>query len=54
MLGLVVAIGLTGAALYVTGFFDPRKPKPGKWIGITAGYHVVGLLVAAVILALWT
>lgn len=54
VLGIVAAIGMVAAALYVTGFFDPRKPKPGVWIGITAGYHVIGLLVAAVILALWT
>jgi uncharacterized protein YneF (UPF0154 family) len=54
VLGLVVGIGLAFAALFVTGFFDPRKPKPQTWIAVTAGYHVVGLLVAAVILALWT
>jgi uncharacterized membrane protein len=50
----VVGVGLVASALFVTGFFDPRKPKPQTWIAITAGYHVVGLLVAAVILALWT
>ncbi|WP_328992550.1 DUF1761 domain-containing protein [Kribbella sp. NBC_01245] len=54
VLGLVAGIGLVGSGLFVTGFFDPRKPKPQTWISITAGYHVVGLLVAAVILALWT
>jgi len=54
VLGLVAGIALVGAALFVTGFFDPRKPRPQVWIAITAGYHVVGLLVAAVILALWT
>jgi len=54
VLGLVTGIGLVGSGLFVTGFFDPRKPKPQTWIAITGGYHVVGLLVAAVILALWT
>ncbi|HZO63411.1 MAG TPA: DUF1761 domain-containing protein [Kribbellaceae bacterium] len=54
VLGIVAGVGLTAAALYVTGFFDPRKPKPGQWIAITAGYHVVGLLVGAIILAVWT
>lgn len=54
VLGLVVGIGLVFAALYVTGAFDPRKPDPRTWIAVTAGYHVVGLVVAAVILALWT
>ena len=54
VLGLVAGVGLVASALFVTGFFDPRKPKPQTWIGITVGYHVVAILVAAVILALWT
>jgi Protein of unknown function (DUF1761) len=54
VLGLVVGIGLAGMALLVTGFFDPKKPQPMVWVAVTSGYHVVGLLVAAVILALWT
>jgi hypothetical protein len=53
VLGLVAGIGLVASALFVTGFVDPRKPKPQTWIAITAGYHLVGLLVAAVILAIW-
>jgi hypothetical protein len=54
VLGLVVGVLVVAPALFVTGFFDPRKPKPQTWIGITAGYHVVSLLIVAVILALWT
>jgi hypothetical protein len=54
VLGVVAGVLLVAPALYVTGFFDPRKPKPQVWIGITAGYHIVSILVIALILALWT
>ncbi|MGW1346595.1 DUF1761 domain-containing protein [Kribbella sp. NPDC002412] len=54
VLGIVAGLLLVAPALYVTGFFDPRKPKPQTWIGITAGYHVVSILVIAVILAVST
>ncbi len=54
VLGLVVGAGVAAAALFVTGYFDPQKPKPVVWWAITAGYHVVGLVVGAIILALWT
>ncbi|CAM3658558.1 hypothetical protein GCM10009799_47260 [Nocardiopsis rhodophaea] len=54
VLALVAGIGLGGSALFVTGYFDPKKPQPMVWFGITAGYHVVGLVIAALILSLWT
>ncbi len=54
MLGVVTGLGLTAMALLVTGFFDPRKPKPMVWVAITSGYHVVGLLIVAVIVSIWT
>ena len=54
VLGLVVGLGLLTMALLVTGFFDPKKPQPMVWVAITSGYHVVGVLVIAVIVALWT
>lgn len=50
-LGLVVGVGVAAAVSFVTGYFDPKKPKPMVWASITAGYHVVGLLVAAVIVS---
>ena len=34
--------------------FDPQKPQPMVFASITAGYHVVGLLITAVIVSLWT
>ncbi len=53
VLGLVAAVGLAGMALLVTGFFDPKKPQPMVWVAITSGYHVVGILIIAIIVALW-
>jgi hypothetical protein len=54
VLGLVVGVGIAGAVLFVTGVFDPKKPEPLAWFGITAGYHLVGLLIASTIVSLWT
>lgn len=53
VLGLVAGLGLAGMALLVTGFFDPKKPQPMVWVAITAGYHLIGMLVIALIVALW-
>ncbi len=53
-LGLVVAIGIAAAIVVVTGWFDPKKPQPMVFAAITAGYHVLGLLITAVIVSAWT
>lgn len=53
VLGLVVGLGVAGPVLFVTGYFDPKKPQPLTWATITVGYHLVGLLAAAVIVSLW-
>lgn len=53
VLGIVAGLGIAGMALLVTGFFDPKKPKPMVWVAITSGYHLVGLSIVAVIVALW-
>jgi hypothetical protein len=52
-LGVVTGLGLASMALLVTGFFDPKKPQPMAWVAITAGYHLLGILVVSVIVALW-
>lgn len=54
VLGVVTGVGLAGAVLVVTGYFDPKKPKPMVWTAITGGYHLVGLVIAAVIVSTWT
>jgi uncharacterized protein DUF1761 len=54
VLGLVTGVGIAGTVLFVTGVFDPKKPEPMTWFGITAGYHLVGLLIASIIVSVWT
>jgi hypothetical protein len=53
VLGLVVGVGIAGSVLFVTGYFDPKKPQPMAWFAVTAGYHLVGLLIASVIVSVW-
>jgi hypothetical protein len=52
-LGLVVAIGFAVPISLVTAQFETTKPKPMVWGAVNAGYHVVGNLVAAIIVASW-
>jgi len=52
-LGLVVAIGFAVSITFVTAQFESEKPKPMVWGAVNAGYHVVGNLVAAIIIASW-
>lgn len=54
MLGVVTGVGIAGAVLFVTGYFDPNKPKPMVWFAILASYHLLGLVIAAVIVTVWT
>lgn len=53
VLGLVVAIGFAVSISFVTAQFESEKPKPMVWGAVNAGYHVVGNLVAAIIVASW-
>jgi len=53
VLGLVVAIGFAVSITFVTAQFESEKPQPMVWGAITAGYHVVGNLAAAIIVAIW-
>lgn len=54
VLGLVTGVGIAASVLFVTGYFDATKPKPMTWFGISGGYHAIGILVAAVIVSVWT
>ena len=54
VLGLVAGIGVAGAVLAVTAYFDPKSPKPWTSFGVHAGYHLVGILITAVIVSVWT
>jgi hypothetical protein len=53
VLGLVVAIGFAVSIAFVTAQFESTKPKPMVWGAVNAGYHVVGNLLAAIIIASW-
>lgn len=53
VLGLVTGIGFALGITYVTAQFESTKPNRMVWGAITAGYHVVGILVASVVIALW-
>jgi uncharacterized membrane protein len=53
VLGLVVAVGFAISIAFVTAQFESEKPKPMVWGAVNAGYHVVGNLVAAIVVASW-
>jgi uncharacterized membrane protein len=53
VLGLVVAVGFAISIAFVTAQFESEKPKPMVWGAVNAGYHVVGNLIAAIIVASW-
>ncbi|HEX6844034.1 MAG TPA: DUF1761 domain-containing protein [Actinomycetota bacterium] len=51
-LGLVVAIGFAIPVCVVTATFETKKPRPFVWGAVNAGYHGVGVVLAALIIAL--
>jgi hypothetical protein len=53
VLGLVVAVGFAGSILGVTAAFETTKPQPWTWFAISFGYHLIGLVVTAVIVSVW-
>lgn len=53
VLGLVVGIGYATVILLNTAAFEFAKPNRWVWGAIDASYHALGLLIAAVILALF-
>jgi hypothetical protein len=53
VLGVVLAVGVVAATHLVTALFEPVRPQPMTWFAVMAGYHGAGLLLAAVILAVW-
>ncbi|MDX1659359.1 MAG: DUF1761 domain-containing protein [Nitriliruptorales bacterium] len=54
VLGLVVGVGFGGALTVTEATFDPHKPQPWQWFAITWAYHLVGLVLVAVIVSVWT
>lgn len=53
VLGLILGIGLSLAHTFVDASFDPNKPQPWIWFAINGSYHALGLVIVAVIIAMW-
>ena len=53
VLGLVVGIGYAATIVLATAAFEFTKPRQWAWGVIDASYHILGLLIASVIIALW-
>ena len=53
VLGLVVGIGLSLMHTLVDATFDPNKPEPRTWFAINGAYHTIGLLIVAIVIAIW-
>ena len=53
VLGLVVGIGFALTLTAVDAMFDPNKPQPWTWFAITGAYHLLGLLIVAVLVSVW-
>lgn len=53
VLGLVLGVGVATVLAFVTAVFDPQKVSKMVWFEVTAGYHALGLLLAAVIVSIW-
>jgi len=52
-LGIIVAVGFAIPIALVTAQFESQKPRAMTWGAVNAGYHVVGNIVAAIIVASW-
>ena len=53
VLGLVVGVGVSVMHTLGDAVFDPNKREPWTWFAITAGYHALGQLIVAVLVAAW-
>ncbi len=53
LLGLVVGVGYALVITGVDAVFDPNKPQPWVWFAISGSYHLVGLIIVAVLVSVW-
>lgn len=53
VLGLVTGVGFAVGVSFVTAQFEAAKPNRMLWGAVNGGYHLVGTLIAAVIIAAW-
>jgi hypothetical protein len=54
VLGIVAGLGIAGSVLFVTGYFDPKKPNAMAWVALTGGYHLIGITIVAVVVSVWS
>jgi hypothetical protein len=53
VLGVVAGVGLLLMHTLVDATFDPNKPEPWTWFAINGSYHLIGVIIVAVIVAVW-
>ncbi len=53
VLGVVAGAGLLVMHTLVDATFDPNKPEPWTWFAINGSYHLIGVIIVAVIVAIW-
>jgi hypothetical protein len=53
VLGLVTGVGFAIGISFVTAQFEANKPNRMLWGAVNGGYHFVGNLVAAIVIAAW-
>lgn len=53
VLGIVIAVGFAATLIGTTAVFESTKPNAARWAMISAGYHAVGIVIAAVIMSTW-
>ena len=51
VLGLVVGVGFGLAITTITATFESTKPNATRWGAINGGYHLVGNVAAAIVIA---
>lgn len=54
VLGLIVGVGYAVVMVGVVAVFEANKPSSSTWAVITATYNLLGLLITAVIVSVWT
>lgn len=53
VLGLVIGVGYALVLTAVEAVFDPNKPQPWVWFAISGAYHLIGLVIVAVVVSIW-
>ncbi|MCI0583646.1 MAG: DUF1761 domain-containing protein [Chloroflexi bacterium] len=53
VLGLVTGLGFALPMVGVEATFDPNKPRPLTWFGITTAYHLIGFVILGAVIGAW-